>query len=132
MNYLFFAERLSYGGGEKVRNWLASELSKAGNSVFYAASDVSNEYYMHLSRLGLDNSIHVIKYDARLKKNNIFSYFRQICKIYEDNEIDAIIYFGGSLIEQLAARRKGVKVFLSERFYNGFRPLPSRLLKIIQ
>lgn len=132
MNYLFFAERLSYGGGEKVRNWLAVQLTKAGNKVYYATSDYSDVYNENLSKLGLDHIIHVVRYDLARKKKNVFAYFRQICQLYNDNDINAIVYFGGSLIEQLAARKMGVKIILSERFYNGFRSLPSRILKHIQ
>lgn len=132
MNYLFFAERLDYGGGEKVRNWLACQLASAGNMVFYATPKISEKYMDQLSKLNMKDSIHVIQYNSSIKKRNPISYFKHICKIYKDNRINAIIYFGGSLIEQLAARKCGVKIFLSERFYNGFRPLPSRILKQIQ
>lgn len=132
MNYLFFSERLSYGGGEKVRNWLACQLVKKGNKVYYATPDFTDEYKELLTRLGLQDYIHVIKYDSNLKKHNVVAYYRHICRLYKDNRVDAIIYFGGSLIEQLAAKRCDVKIILSERFYNGFRPLPSRALKQIQ
>lgn len=132
MKYLLFADRLSYGGGEKVRNWLATQLAKAGDTVFYATSNLTEDYQMQLKTLGLDDYIHIVQYDFSLKKRKPLSYFSSICKLYTENKIDAIVYFGGSLIEQLAARKTGVKIFLSERFYNGFRSFPSRILKHIQ
>lgn len=131
-NILFFASRLKYGGGEKVRNWLAKVLAENGFSVYYATSDSSSEYLELLGDIGLKNHVHVVYYNPRIKKYNPFGYYGHICKLYNDNNISAIIYFGGSLIEQFAAKKCGVKILLSERFYNGFRPLASRILKHIQ
>lgn len=132
MNYLFFSGRLSYGGGEKVRNWLACQLAKSGDVVFYATQNYSNEYKEQLSKLGMQGAVRVIQYDYQQKKCNILAYFRQICRIYRENHIDVLIYFGGSLIEQLAARKCGVKIILSERCEPTSRPILSQILKKIQ
>ena len=132
MNILFFVNRIKYGGGEKVRNWLAKTLSKNGISVYYAIPNSNMNYAEQLSEVGLDGAVKVVRFDFGLKKKNIIKYYHQISKLYKDNDIDLILYFGGSFIEQMAARKNGVKILLSERFYNGFRPLPSRILKQIQ
>ena len=132
MNILFFAGRIRYGGGEKVRNWLAKTFSQNGHNVFYAIPNNKPELLHQLKDVNLDGCIKVVNYDSSLKKKNIYKYFKQIKAIYKDYQIDLLIYFGGSLVEQIVARRQGVKILLSERFFNGFRPLPSRVLKHLQ
>ena len=132
MNILFFAERIIYGGGEKVCNWLAKELVKAGHHVYYASPKVDDAYMTAINKVGLDSIVNVVEYPFHIKKNHPFKYGKAITNLYKDNSIDLLIIFGGSLVEQVIARRMGVKILLSERFYNGFRPLPSRVLKHLQ
>ena len=132
MNILFYASRLRYGGGEKVRNWLAKVLSENGHCVYFATSEMTNNYFLDLEIAGLKDIVKVIEYKPALKKTNLIKYYNHIKHIYKKYGINVIIYFGGSLIEQVVAKRCGVKIILSERFYNGFRPLKSRILKQIQ
>lgn len=132
MNILFFAERIIYGGGEKVRSWLAKELVKAGHHVVYASPQPDDNYISSLKKVGLDGLVDVVEYPFYLKKKCPFRYYKAISNLYSDNGIDLLIIFGGSLVEQLIARKCGLKIILSERFYNGFRPLPSRVLKHLQ
>ena len=125
MKVLFFANRIKYGGGEKT-------LSNNGINVYYAIPNSIKDYSEQLVEADLNGIVKVVNFDFGQKKKNIIKYYYQISKLYKDNGIDMIIYFGGSLIEQMAARNNGVRILLSERFYNGFRPLPSRILKQIQ
>ena len=132
MNILLFSERVIYGGGEKVRNWLANELVKAGHHVVYASPQVDENYLSAIKKVGLEGVVEVVEYPFHIKKRHPFKYCKAISHLYRDNSIDLLIIFGGSLVEQQIARRLGVKILLSERFYNGFRPLPSRVLKHLQ
>lgn len=132
MNILFFAGRIIYGGGEKVRNWLAKELVKAGHHVYYASPKVDEAYMTAINKVRLNGVVEVVEYPFHIKKKQPVKYCKAITSLYKDNNIDLLIIFGGSLVEQVIARRLGVKILLSERFYNGFRPLPSRVLKHLQ
>ena len=132
MNILLFAGRVIYGGGEKVRNWLANELVKAGHRVVYASPKVDDDYLSAINKVGLSGVVEVVEYPFHIKKKHPFKYCKAISHLYKDNSIDLLIIFGGSLVEQQIARRQGVKILLSERFYNGFRPFPSRVLKHLQ
>ena len=132
MNILFFAERIIYGGGEKVRSWLTKELLKAGHHVVYASPKLDDSYMAALDKVGLKGMVDVVEYPFYIKKKHPVKYCKAISQLYQDNGIDLLIIFGGSLVEQVIARRLGVKILLSERFYNGFRPLPSRVLKHLQ
>jgi glycosyltransferase involved in cell wall biosynthesis len=132
MNILFFAERIIYGGGEKVRSWLTKELVKAGHHVVYASPQLDDSYLAALDKVGLRGMVDVVEYPFYIKKTHPVAYCKAISQLYRDNGIDLLIIFGGSMVEQVIARRLGVKILLSERFYNGFRPLPSRVLKHLQ
>ncbi len=132
MNILFFAGRIIYGGGEKVRNWLAKELVKAGHHVVYATPRLDEDYITALNKVGLSSVVEAVEYPFHIKKKRPIEYCKAISRLYKNNSIDLLIIFGGSLVEQVIARKLGVKILLSERFYNGFRPLPSRILKHLQ
>lgn len=132
MNILFFATSIIYGGGEKVRNWLVKQLNDAGHTVYYATERYDEKFVTDLKKVGLDGIVHAIKFDRSIKYTRFFKYKKSIEKIYRENRIDLLMIFGGSLVEQRIARKCGVKIILSERFYNGFRPLPSRILKHLQ
>ncbi len=132
MNILFFATRISYGGGEKVRNWLVKQLSSRGHTVFYVTDKNDSDYKEALLKEGLYDFVSVIELPHSLKSKNPVRYCLELKRIFKDNRIDLLLIFGGSLVEQLMARSCGVKIILSERFYNGFRPFPSRVLKHLQ
>ena len=132
MNILFFATKISYGGGEKVRNWLVKQLYNAGHSVYYVTGNDDEAYRNELKKVGLDGIVSVIKHDRSIKYRHFRRYVNNLKSIYCENHIDLLIIFGGSLVEQLVARKCGLKIILSERFYNGFRPFPSRVLKHLQ
>lgn len=132
MNILFFAGRIIYGGGEKVRNWLAKELVKAGHHVFYASPKVNEDYHNALVKAGLQGLLSIVEYPFHIKKKHPLKYCKVISNLYRDNSVDLIIIFGGSLVEQEIAKQRGVKVILSERCDPASRPFLSRLLKQIQ
>lgn len=121
-----------YGGGEKVRNWLVKQMYKAGHTIYYVTEKNDEAYKSSLKIVGLDGIVHAIKFDRSIKYTHFFKYKKSIEQIYRENHIDLLMIFGGSLVEQRIARKCGVKIILSERFYNGFRPLPSRILKHLQ
>lgn len=131
-NVLFFAPRLIYGGGEKVINWLASRLCENGFNVFYATSNNDIEYREKLEKVGLKDKVTVVEFPTNIKKSRPLTYYRSVSKVLRENGIDLIVYFGGSLVEQLAARNNGIKVLLSERWDPKSRPMLSQLLKQIQ
>lgn len=132
MNILFFASRLIYGGGEKVRNWLALQLINSGHEVVYATSHYDSSYKEELKQVSLLNKVKVVEYPFIIKKKNPFKYFKCIESIYRDNKIDLLIYFGGSLVEQLIAKKNGVRIILSERCDPMSRNFLSRILKLAQ
>lgn len=132
MNILIFAGRVIYGGGEKVRNWLAKEFVAAGHHVVYASPKIDDAYLAAITKVGLDDVVEVVEYPFHIKKTRLIKYSKTIAQLYKNHDIDLIVIFGGSLVEQVIARKLGVKILLSERFYNGFRPLPSRILKHLQ
>lgn len=132
MNILFFASRVTYGGGEKVRNWLVRQLHNSGHKIFYVTENLSKEYKEQLIINSMDGIVEAIEFHRNAKSSHPFKYIHSLKTLYRNYKIDLLMIFGGSLIEQIVARRCGVKVILSERFYNGFRPLPSRLLKRFQ
>ncbi len=132
MNILFFANRIIYGGGERVRNWLASNLVNGNHNVYYAIPSGSNVLYDEIEKVGLMGKVRVVEYPFNLKKKSLIKYAEIIKNLYLKNEIDVLIYFGGSLVEQYIARSLGVKVLLSERCDPNSRPIYSRILKRIQ
>lgn len=132
MNILFFAGRIIYGGGEKVRNWLAKELVKEGHHVFYATPQMDDAYMEAFQKVGMDGMVIPVKYPFCIKKKHPIDYVRAVKKLYDDNNIELLIIFGGSLVEQLVARRCGVKIVLSERCDPASRPILSQILKKIQ
>ena len=131
-NVLFFAPRLIYGGGEKVINWLATRLLENGYNVFYATSCIDSDYQEKLQAVGLNGRVSVVEFPTIIKKSRPIKYFCQVSQVLKENNIDLLVYFGGSLVEQLAARSSGVKVLLSERWSPKSRPFLSRILKQIQ
>ena len=132
MNILFFSERIIYGGGEKVRNWLAGKLKESGHNVIYASPNPNNKFYNDLEKVGLKGRVIVDKYPFHIKKSHPIKYKTEIKNLYQRNEVDLLIYFGGSLIEQVIARSCGVKVLLSERCEPASRPIAGQILKQIQ
>lgn len=131
-NVLFFAPRLIYGGGEKVINWLADRLYNNQFNVYYATTNINSEYLSKLKIIGLDKKVRVVEFPTHIKKTHPYRYYRSVSNVLNDNHIDLIIYFGGSLIEQIAARNNGVKILLSERWSPSSRPILSKILKQIQ
>lgn len=132
MNVLFFATRIIYGGGERVRNWLALNLCSSGDTVIYAIPEGNDSLINDLKKVALYDKIKIVSYPSRLKRINLYKYIKELERIYLTNKIDLLVYFGGSLIEQIVARKLGVKIILSERCDPNSRPLPSRVLKRIQ
>lgn len=132
MNIIFFAGRIVYGGGERVRNWLALNLVKSGHSVTYAIPESNKEFNSELESVGLLYKINVVYYPSYLKNKKPLKYWRHIKGLFIENHTDLLIYFGGSLIEQLIARKLGIKVLLSERCDPHSRPVLSQVLKQIQ
>lgn len=131
-NILLYAPRLIYGGGEKVINWLAHQLYENDFNVFFATSCYDVDYQKKLELVGLKNKVTVVEFPAKLKYSRPFAYFRCVSSVLRDNNIDLLVYFGGSLIEQFAAKFVGAKVMLSERWSPKSRPLMSQLLKQVQ
>ena len=132
MRVLFFATRLIYGGGEKVRNWLASQLYENGHEVIYVTSRYDNSYINELKQVSLYGKVKVITYPYKLKKKNPIAFCKFVKNIYINNNVDLLIYFGGSLVEQLSAKYMGIKIIVSERCDPKSRDFMSRVLKRIQ
>lgn len=132
MNVLMFATRIIYGGGEKVRNWLANGLIQSGHKVIYALKNYNDSAMEDLKRVGLYNDIIIVDSYSHLKKKNFFQYKLAIEQIIKKYNVDVLIIFGGSLQEQIIARNLGVKVILSERCDPHSRKIPSQILKQIQ
>lgn len=132
MNILFFSERIIYGGGEKVRNWLAAKLIESGHTVIYANPNVNERFYAELSAVGLKDKVAIDEYPFHLKKKKPLQYIKEIRNLYHRNNVHLLVYFGGSLVEQIVARQMGVKILLSERCEPASRPILSQILKQIQ
>lgn len=132
MNILMFATRIVYGGGEKVRNWLSNRLVSEGHKVFYAVPCINDQIESELKDVGLFGKVNIVEYPFSLKKKCFPVYLKSIKAIYRDNNIELLVWFGGSLVEQLIAKQMNIKVLLSERGNPASRTLPSRLLKRIQ
>lgn len=132
MNILFFAGRVIYGGGEKVKNWLARKLIESGHKVIYASANPNDDFISKLKAVGLFNKVIIDKYPSQIKKSKPLLYMSAIKELYNRNQVDVLIYFGGSLIEQLVARSCGVKVILSERCEPASRPILGQILKQVQ
>ena len=128
----FFTSRLIYGGGEKVQNWLASQIIDAGHEVVYLTPVVDGIYEDKLIKIGLKGKVEVCQYPWHKKKRHPRLYIKAMRRIYQKFALDAILIFGGSLMEEIAARQIGVKVILSERSNPGWRSFPSQILKKIQ
>ena len=132
MNILFFANRIIYGGGERVRNWLANNLINSGHKVIYAIPSNSEHLYGEIENVGLKDKVIIVEYPFSIKKKAPRKYWKTINELYRKNGIDLLIYFGGSAIEQIIARSLGVKVLLSERCDPHSRSVASQILKQIQ
>lgn len=132
MNIFFFAGRIIYGGGEKVRNWLVKKLVQKGHHVIYASSKTDNTYKASLKKVGLDEVVTAVEYPFHIKKKRPIEYSKAIEKLYKDHQVDLLIIFGGSLVEQMIARKCGIKILLSERCEPASRPILSQILKQIQ
>lgn len=132
MKIAIFTARLVYGGGEKVQNWVAHKLVDSGIEVAYFAPKVDEDYIKKLNQIQLKDKVSVVEFPHHIKKRHPLQFVSSMKKLYRENNIDAILIFGGSLLEQLAARRCGVKVILAERCNPGWRSLPSRILKQLQ
>lgn len=132
MNIVFFSGRIIYGGGEKVRNWLAGRLIDAGHTVYYASPRLNDEFLSQLNKVGLYGRVVVKEYPYHLKKIKPVKYWSAIKRLFHECNADLYVIFGGSLVEQVIARRNGVKVVLSERCEPGSRSIPSQILKQIQ
>lgn len=132
MKILFFAGRIIYGGGEKVRNWLANQLIEAGHQVYYASPRIDEKFNEEMQRVGLAEKVTTIEFPFHIKKKQPIQYAKAIKALYVNNQIDLLIIFGGSLVEQLIARKNGVKILLSERCEPASRPILSQILKQIQ
>ena len=132
MNIIFFAHRIIYGGGEKVRNWLANQLIDHGHTVVYAIPTIDEQVTADLHKVGLLGRVKAIEYPFHIKKKKPCLYYKRILNIYQEHNIHLLIFFGGSLVEQLAARQLGVKILLSERCDPHSRSIPSQILKQIQ
>lgn len=127
-----FTARLIYGGGEKVQNWLAHQILDAGDEVVYLTPEINDSYNEKLSKIGLLGKVDVCQYPLYLKKKRPFRFLKSMREIYEKHALDAIVIFGGSLMEEIAARQVGVKVILAERSNPKWRSIPSQMLKKIQ
>lgn len=132
MRILFYANKLIYGGGQKVSNWLALELVKNGHEVIYATSNYNEKYKEELKIVSLYGKIKVVEYPFHLKYKRPLLYWKMIKSIYCKNNVDMIIYFGGSLVEQIIARKMGIKILLSERCDPTSRDFLPKVLKKIQ
>ena len=132
MNVLIFGSRIIYGGGEKMLNWLADRLINNEDSVYFATPRDDDEYEEKLRKVGLSGRVSVVEYPFHIKYKRPLEYFKSWRRIYRDNQIDLLLIFGGSLWEQWAAMREGVKIVLSERWYPNARPFASRVLKQLQ
>jgi len=132
MTILFFAHSFIYGGGEKVRNWLANQLINDGHTVIYATPEISPEIYDDIEKVGLLNRVKLIEYPFNIKKKHPIKYAKAIKSIYHTHKVDLLIYFGGSLVEQVIAKLNGVKVLLSERCDPHSRSIPAQILKQVQ
>lgn len=132
MKIAFFTARLIYGGGEKVHNWLAHQLINAGIEIVYLTPVLDDNYIEKLKKIELEGKVETVRFPFEIKKSHPFKYLRLMKELYRTHGVDAILIFGGSLIEEIAARQIGVKVILSERSNPGWRSLPSQLLKKLQ
>lgn len=132
MRILFFAGRLIYGGGEKVRNWLVGKLTDEGHEVVYATPKVTDDYFDKVKKVGLCNKVEVVEYPFHLKKKSPIEYYRAVKALFLDNHIDLLMIFGGSLVEQVIARKLGITIILSERCEPASRPIAGQILKQIQ
>lgn len=132
MNILFFVNRIIYGGGERVRNWLAYNLINSGHKVIYAIPENSKHLYGEIDNVGLKDKVIIVEYPFSIKKKAPRKYWKIINELYRTNRINLLIYFGGSLVEQIIARSLGIKILLSERCDPHSRSIPSQILKQIQ
>ena len=132
MNFLFFSGRIIYGGGEKVHAWLVKALFAAGHSITYMTPEGTSDIGDKLQLVGLRDMVSVVYYARQYKKKNILKYIKSLNDVFTKNKIDFFVIFGGSLIEQMVARKHGVKVVLSERCDPHSRSIPSQILKQIQ
>jgi len=132
MNILIFGSRIIYGGGEKMLNWLAKRLIQNGDNVIFATPNNNDEYRDKLEKVGLLGQVKIVEYPQYNKYKQLIRYYNGWKRIFKDNNIDILLIFGGSIVEQRAAHAENVKVVLSERWYPKARSFASQILKQIQ
>ena len=132
MRIAFFTARLIYGGGEKVNNWLAQKCVEAGFEIVHFTPRYDDVYRRNLALVGLDNLVEVVEYPHSIKKRHPIRFTMEMIRLYKIARIDAILMFGGSFLEEWAAKKLGIKVILAERCNPKWRKLPSRILKLLQ
>ena len=113
-------------------NWLADRLINNGDSVYFATPKRDNDYIEKLEKVGLLDRVSIVEYPFAIKYKNPLKYFKSWKRIYQENNIDLLLIFGGSLWEQWVAMRNNVKIVLSERWFPNARPFASRVLKQLQ
>ena len=82
MNILFFANRIIYGGGERVRNWLANNLINSGHKVIYAIPSNSEHLYGEIENVGLKDKVIIVEYPFSIKKKAPRKYWKTINELY--------------------------------------------------
>lgn len=132
MNILFFSGRIIYGGGEKVQAWLVKQLHEAGHIITYIVPEGACDIFEKLEKVGIRDIVRVVYYARQYKKKNIYKYIESLNNVFSNNKIDLFVILGGSMIEQMVARKHGVKIVLSERCDPHSRTIPSQILKQIQ
>ena len=132
MKLALFNTRVIYGGGEKVLNWVALQLINEGIEVLFLAPNIDENYITKLKEVNLYGKVSTSQYPHHLKHKHPIAYCNAISTIYKEHHVDAILIFGGSLLEEIIARSMGLKVILSERCNPHWRKIPSRILKKIQ
>lgn len=132
MTILLFANKLIYGGGERVRNWLSHNLVDAGHTVILATSHMDDQYNEELQKLGLYNKVKVVKYPSEGNKKSFLRYCKSIKALFREYHIDLFVTFCGSLIEQFIARKAGVKILITERCDPFYRTKLEKIIKHLE
>lgn len=132
MNILFIVNRINYGGGEKVRNWLAKSLLKSGHKVFYAIPEINENCKRDIKNQNLDK-ITLLYSGKHLKKYHLlFNYLIFWKKLLKKYDINLFIAFGGALLEQIVARICNISVLFSERQNPFSRNLVGKFIKRLE
>ncbi len=132
MTILFLTPTISYSGAEKVRNWLAKQIHFAGHCVIYAMPKDCPQLFEEMKSLGLDEFAEPMWIDYRQKFLRPLRYIRTLYSQIKARNVDLFVVFGGSLFDQIAARRAGAKVLLSERWNPASRNWFSQIIKRIE